>query len=128
MHDLVKQQRLAKDSLRALESLGDKYDREKRELVIRLEKDKEDSLKREEQKYESKVHSLKSINEQMSKRLIDLDETQEDFQSLQKSYNEAIQIIEDQKRELQSIVADHEDLKSRNGQVEDELGDVQGML
>ena len=128
MHALVKQQRLAKDSLRALESLGDKYDREKRELVIRLEKDKEDSLKREEQKYESKVHSLKSINEQMSKRLIDLDETQEDFQSLQKSYNEAIQIIEDQKRELQSIVADHEDLKSRNGQVEDELGDVQGML
>ena len=128
MHDLVKQQRLAKDSLRALESLGDKYDREKRELVIRLEKDKEDSLKREEQKYESKVHSLKSINEQMSKRLIDLDETQEDFQSLQKSYNEAIQIFEDQKRELQSIVADHEDLKSRNGQVEDELGDVQGML
>lgn len=74
------------------------------------------------------MHSLKSINEQMSKRLIDLDETQEDFQSLQKSYNEAIQIIEDQKRELQSIVADHEDLKSRNGQVEDELGDVQGML
>ena len=64
----------------------------------------------------------------MSKRLIDLDETQEDFQSLQKSYNEAIQIIEDQKRELQSIVADHEDLKSRNGHVEDELGDVQGML
>ena len=51
-----------------------------------------------------------------------------DFQSLQKSYKEAIQIIEDQKRELQSIVADHEDLKSRNGQVEDELGDVQGML
>ena len=128
MHDLVKQQRLAKDSLRALENLGDKYDREKRELVIRLEKDKEDSLKREEQKYESKVHSLKSINEQISKRLIDLDETQEDFQSLQKSYNEAIQIFEDQKRELQSIVADHEDLKSRNGQVEDELGDVQGML
>lgn len=128
MHDLVKQQRLSKDSLRALESLGDKYDREKRELVIRLEKDKDDSIKIYEQKYESKVHSLKSINEQMSKKLIDLDETQEDLQSLQKSYNEAIQIIEDQKQQLQSIVADHEDLKSRNGQVEDELGDVQGML
>jgi len=40
MQDLVKQQKIAKDSIRALESLGDKYEREKRELVARLEKEK----------------------------------------------------------------------------------------
>jgi hypothetical protein len=34
--------------LRALESLSDKYDREKREMILRLEKEKEDSIRREE--------------------------------------------------------------------------------
>lgn len=55
LHDLVKQQKIAKDSLRALENLSDKYDREKRELIMRLEKEKEDSLRREEQKYDAKI-------------------------------------------------------------------------
>jgi len=48
LHDLVKQQKIAKDSLRALENLSDKYDREKRELIMRLEKEKEEVLRREE--------------------------------------------------------------------------------
>ena len=51
VHDLLKQQKIAKDSLRALENLSDKYDKEKRELVIRFEKEKEDCLKREESKF-----------------------------------------------------------------------------
>jgi hypothetical protein len=38
--------------LRALETLSDKYDREKRELIIRVEREKEDILKREELKYD----------------------------------------------------------------------------
>lgn len=63
MHDLVKQQKIAKDSIRALESLGDKYDREKRELMTRLEKEKEELLRREEHKFDTKVNSLKAIND-----------------------------------------------------------------
>lgn len=59
--------------------MGDKYDREKRELMLRLEKEKDEMLRREEQKFDSKVNSLKAINDQMSKKLITLDETQEDF-------------------------------------------------
>jgi len=58
MQDLVKQQKIAKDSIRALESLGDKYEREKRELVARLEKEKAESLKRTEQNFDTKVNSL----------------------------------------------------------------------
>ena len=95
MNDLVKQQKIAKDSIRALESLSDKYDREKRELIQRLEKEKDEVLRREEHKFDSKVNSLKAINDQMSKKLISLDETQEDFQVLQKNYGEAVQIIDD---------------------------------
>lgn len=63
MQDLVKQQKIAKDSIRALESLGEKYDREKRELIARLEKEKAEMLKREEFKFDTKVNSLKAINE-----------------------------------------------------------------
>jgi hypothetical protein len=63
MQDLVKQQKIAKDSIRALESLGDKYEREKRELVARLEKEKAESLKRTEQNFDTKVNSLKAIND-----------------------------------------------------------------
>ena len=59
----MKQQKIAKDSLRALENLSDKYDREKRELIIRLEKEKEDTFKREEQKYELKINSIKALND-----------------------------------------------------------------
>lgn len=62
-HDLVKQQRIAKDSLKALENLSDKYDREKRELIMRMDKEKEDMLRREEQKHEMKINSLKSLND-----------------------------------------------------------------
>jgi len=79
MQDLFKQQKIAKDSIRALESLGEKYDREKRELVSRLEKEKAELLKREEHKFDTKVNSLKAINDQISKKLVVLDETQEDF-------------------------------------------------
>ena len=63
MQDLVKQQKIAKDSIRALESLGDKYEREKRELVARLEKEKAESLKRTEQNFDTKVNSIKAIND-----------------------------------------------------------------
>jgi hypothetical protein len=45
----------------------------------RLDKEKEELLRREEHKFDSKVNSLKAINDQMSKKLITLDETQEDF-------------------------------------------------
>ncbi len=100
VHDLIKQQKIAKDSLRALENLSDKYDKEKRELIMRFDKEKEDLLKRDEQKYEIKINSLKALNDQMNQKLTYLNETEEDFQALQKNYNEAVQIIEDQKREL----------------------------
>ena len=59
----MKQQKIAKDSLRALESLSDKYDREKREMIQRLEKEKEDTLRREEQKHELKLNSIKALND-----------------------------------------------------------------
>ena len=52
-------------------------------------------LKREEHKFDTKVNSLKAINDQITKKLVVLDETQEDFQVLQKNYAEAIQIIDD---------------------------------
>ena len=128
MQDLVKQQKIAKDSIRALESLGDKYEREKRELVARLEKEKAESLKRTEQNFDTKVNSLKAINDQISKKLVVFDETQENFQVLQKNYGEAIQIIDDQKRELQQFFREQEDMRLRNNSLEEELKDVQGML
>ena len=46
-----------------MESLGDKYDREKREMIVRMEKEKEELVRKEEQKYEYKINSLKSIND-----------------------------------------------------------------
>ena len=46
-----------------MENLSDKYDREKRELIVRLEKEKEDTLRREEQKYDLKLNSLKALND-----------------------------------------------------------------
>ena len=124
MHDLVKQQRITKDTLRALESLGDKNDREKREMVVRHDKEREDILKREGHKYESKVNSLKSINEQMAKKMLSFDELQEECMNLQKNYNEAIQIIDEQKRENEHVGRDNEDNKQRSNQLEDELKDV----
>lgn len=48
-------------------------------MMLRLEKEKDEMMRREEHKFDSKVNSLKAINDQMSKKLITLDETQEDF-------------------------------------------------
>ena len=47
---------------------------------------------------------------------------------LQKNYGEAVQIIDDQKKELQMLVRETEELRNRNSSVEDELKDVQQML
>jgi len=47
---------------------------------------------------------------------------------LQKNYEEAIQIIDDQKRELQQFFREQEDMRLRNNSLEEELKDVQGML
>ena len=46
--DLTKQQKIAKDALKALENLSDKYDKEKRELIMRMEREKDDVQRREE--------------------------------------------------------------------------------
>ena len=51
-------------------------------------------------------------------------ETEDDFSALQKNYNEAVGIIEDQKRELQGALREIDDLRTRNGQLEDEVKDV----
>lgn len=47
---------------------------------------------------------------------------------LQKNYGEAVQIIDDQKKELHMLVRETEELRNRNSSVEDELKDVQQML
>lgn len=65
LSDLNKQQKIAKDSLRALEHLSDKYDKEKRELVIRLEKEKDDFFRREENKFDQKLSHLRQVNEDL---------------------------------------------------------------
>jgi hypothetical protein len=68
--------------LRALENLSDKYDKEKRELIMRLDKDREEVLKREEQKFDLKLNSIKALNDQLNSKLLNLNETEEDFQAL----------------------------------------------
>lgn len=97
-------------------------------MVTRLEKEKSEVLRREETKFEAKVSSLKAINDKISKKLVTLDETQEDCHALQKSYGEAVQIIEEQKRELTTMVHECEEYRQRNGSLEEELKDLQGML
>lgn len=62
-----------------MENLSDKYDKEKRELIMRFDKDKEEILKRDEHKFEIKVNSLKALNDQMSQKLSCLNETEDDF-------------------------------------------------
>ena len=47
---------------------------------------------------------------------------------LQKNYGEAVQIIDDQKKELHMLVRETEELRNSNSSVEDELKDVQSML
>jgi hypothetical protein len=44
-------------------------------LIARLDKEKAELLKREEHKFDTKVNSLKAINDQISKKLVVLDET-----------------------------------------------------
>ncbi len=121
---MVKQQKIAKDSLRALESLGDKYDKEKRELMARLKKEKEDIAF----SYEKKISNLKSSNDNLNLKMQSIDETLEDFGILQKNYNEAVQIIEDQKREMHLVLRENDELKQRNAHLEEEVKDIQSML
>lgn len=59
--------------------MSDKYANEKRELVEKLEREKDDILKREESKYDAKVSQLKNANDKMSKQLNILDEVQDNF-------------------------------------------------
>ena len=47
---------------------------------------------------------------------------------LQKNYGEAVQIIDDQKKELHMLVRETEELRNSNSSVEEELKDVQSML
>jgi len=55
MQDLVKQQRLTKDSIRAFDTLNGKYETDKRELMERLEREKDDAIRREDHKHDAKV-------------------------------------------------------------------------
>ena len=64
----------------------------------------------------------------MSKQLNILDEVQDNFQELQNNYSEAVMIIDDQKNQIQKLDIENEDLGTRNGQLDDELKDIQSML
>ncbi len=54
MHDLVKQQKITKDSIKAFDGLSVKYENDKRELIERMEREKDDIARREDQKYDTK--------------------------------------------------------------------------
>ena len=56
--------------------------------------------------------------------MLSFDEMHEEYSNLQKNYNEAIQIIDEQKRENEHVGRDNEDYKQRSNQLEDELKDV----
>lgn len=126
--DLTKQQKIAKEALRALENLSDKYDKEKREMIMRMEREKEDLQRKEEQKHEYKLNSLKSINDQLNMKLGTLNEAEDDYMVIQKNYQEATMIIDDQKKEIQQMFRENEEVKIRNSQLEEEVKDSQGML
>jgi hypothetical protein len=49
---------------------------------MRLEKEREDAVRREEQKFEMKLNSLKSLNDQLNNKLGTLHETEDDFSAL----------------------------------------------
>lgn len=62
---------------------------------MRMEREKDDALRREEQKYEAKINSIKALNDQLNNKLGTLHDTEDDFSALQKNYNEAVSIIEE---------------------------------
>ena len=84
--DLNKQQKIAKEALKALENLSDKYDKEKREMIMRMEREKDELQRKEEQKYEYKINSLKSINDQLNMKLGTLNEAEDDYSAMHKNY------------------------------------------
>lgn len=51
-------------------------------MIMRMEKEKEDMMRREEHKFELKLNSLKSLNDQLNHKLGSLSETEEDFAQL----------------------------------------------
>lgn len=52
---------------------------------------------------------MKSLNEQLNQRLGTLSDAEEDFTSIQQNYNEATQIIEEQKKEIQELMREIEE-------------------
>jgi len=73
---------VAKDALKQLEGVSDKFDRERRELIQKLDKEKDECVKREESKWEVKVRSLKALNEQLNNKLQGKEDTEEDLGQL----------------------------------------------
>ena len=57
-------------------------------------------------------------------KLWTLNETEDDYMTMQKNYQDATVIIEDQKKEMQMMFRDNEDVKNRNSQLEDEIKDT----
>lgn len=67
-------------------------------------------MKTLENKWEGRIKELKHINDQMTRKLRSLEETKELAEDLQKRYTEAVQIIDNQKRDLHQMNQDNDEI------------------
>ena len=64
----------------------------------------------------------------MTKQLDVLEGIEDNFEALKSNYNEAVLIIDEQKKQIAKVNTEADELAMRNEQLEGDLKEIQGML
>ena len=91
VNDLMQQQRIAKEALKALDNLTDRFEEDKKEAKREMERQREEVLRREREKCDIKVNSLVALNESLHERILSLEAGEKTFLSQIEKMQEAFQ-------------------------------------
>lgn len=65
----MQQQKIAKEAIKALDNLTDRFEEDKRETKRDMERLREEALLREREKHDAKLNSLMALNENLKERI-----------------------------------------------------------
>ena len=112
VNDLMQQQRIAKEALKALDNLTDRFEEDKKETKREMERQREEVMRREREKCDIKVNSLVAVNESLNERIKSLEAGEKSFlaqiDQMQAVYSQRQAEISDEGRETQRAAVEQQ--------------------
>lgn len=91
-----------------------KWDKERKDIIIGMEKELQSMQLKVQKKCDLKVNSLQGINDHLNVKIQELIKTEQEYQNVKKEYDQSIVMLNEQQERLAELGNINEELKQQN--------------